>query len=197
VVKASRGASAGQIYARLQLRGGLSASWFAILSARGSSRALHRFCEDLSVLLGFTCRLINCKNSPIESLIERVQNPSVDAVMLAGLEEWQSAEWAALDLNRSRFERGGPLIFWLSERAVTQMFQHAPNVRSYLASSVFRLDADKAELDEAERLKRLGELYERFDLTDDEVVRRAEEGMLSVSPSFVEWLILLGRGDLV
>ena len=194
----SRGASAADIFAKLQLRGESSASWFVIISGgRASSASLREFSSDLGVLAGSPVRVMDCKETPFAAIVASLQNPNNDTVALAGLDKWLAADWEALDLNRSGLERRGPLIFWMSEKAADRMFEHAPNIRSYLASSLFHPGSDGSEITEPERLSRLQELSERFGMSNDEVVRKAEERTLPPSPSFVEWLILLKRGDLV
>ena len=50
---------------------------------------------------------------------------------------------------------------------------------------------------EEERQERLKELSEHFGLTAEEVVQKAEARELPHEPEFVEWLVLLDRGDLV
>ena len=56
---------------------------------------------------------------------------------------------------------------------------------------------DSGLMTEAERQERLKELSKHFGLTGEEVVRKAEAGELPHEPEFVEWLVLLNRGDLV
>lgn len=49
---------------------------------------------------------------------------------------------------------------------------------------------------EEEIAERLRQLREHYGLTDEDVLSQATQGTLSPEPEFVEWLILLGRGDL-
>ncbi len=168
-----------------------------IAGRRASSASLREFSNDLGALAGSPVRVVDCENMSFAAIVESSQNPNGDAVILTGLDKWSAADWEVLDLNRSGLERKGPLIFWVSERAVDQMFEYAPNIRSYLASSLFHPGSDGSEIAEPERLLRLQELSERFAMSNDEVVRKAQEGTLPPGPSFVEWLILLKRGDLV
>lgn len=48
-----------------------------------------------------------------------------------------------------------------------------------------------------ERAARIGELEARYGLSSADVIKAAESGTLPPGPHFVEWLILLDRGDLV
>lgn len=193
-----RASSAAEIFARLRLRGDSSAPWLAVLSlSKTYSSGLKEFCDELEMLAAMHVRIVDCENTPITSIVESSHNPDSDILVLTGLEKWLPANWETLDLNRSGLERRGPLLFWLSPKAVTHMFQHAPNVRSYLGSSLFLLDFDSSAMSETERSARLKDLAERFGMSDEEVIRRAEEKNLPSNPSFAEWLILLDRGDLL
>jgi hypothetical protein len=48
-----------------------------------------------------------------------------------------------------------------------------------------------------ERQERLADLESHFQISGSEVIAQAEAGTLPPEPHFVEWLVLLGRGDLV
>jgi len=194
----SRGASAADIYTRILLRGERSSPWF-ILIANGGARSprLKEFCKEFRILAGIPVRVMDCEDKLIDAIVEFLHKPGDDTAILAGMGKWNAEDWKMLDINRSRLERNGPLILWLSETAASEMFNYAPNVRSYLAASLFHLSSDDSEMSDAERETRLRELGERFDLSKDEVIRMAEQGNLPAIPSFAEWLILLKRGDLL
>ena len=49
----------------------------------------------------------------------------------------------------------------------------------------------------AERQQRISSLELHFHISSAEVIARAEAGNLPIEPHFVEWLVLLDRGDLV
>lgn len=161
------------------------------------SRILKQFREDLETLAKAPSRILDCTATPIDNLVEFLHNPSDSVAILTGLNKWSPEQWETLDLNRSRLEREGPLIFWLAESAVDKMFENAPNIRSYLAASIFNLDLDESEMTDEERVQRLTELHERFQMSDDEVVQLAQNNTLPPGPSFAEWLVLLKRGDLL
>lgn len=73
----------------------------------------------------------------------------------------------------------------------------SPHLASWLTSSVSFLDPNFEGLSEAERAERLSGLRTEMGLTDTEVVERAATGSLARDPLFAEWLVLLGRGDLL
>jgi len=102
-----------------------------------------------------------------------------------------------MDMNRSRLERDGPLIFWISPEQFSQISRYAPNIRSYVGGSIFRVTPDADSIDNAQRLQRLSELSSHYGWTNDELISRAANGTLPAEPEFVEWLVLLDRGDLI
>ncbi len=61
----------------------------------------------------------------------------------------------------------------------------------------FPLSPSGEALNEAERVARVQELEKHYHLSSDSVIESAKVGTLPPSPHFVEWLVLLGRGDLV
>ena len=73
----------------------------------------------------------------------------------------------------------------------------APNLASWIGGSVWSIDLASDALDEEERRSRLATLREWSGLSDSEVVQMAQEGNLPAEPEYVEWLVLLGREDLV
>jgi hypothetical protein len=105
-------------------------------------------------------------------------------------------EWAHMDVNRSRFQRDGATVLVLEEDAAEQLENTAPNLASWIGGSIWRLVGARA-LSAAETEQRLVVLRQRAGLSDDEVVRRSESGRLPNDPEFAEWLVLLGRGDLL
>lgn len=53
-----------------------------------------------------------------------------------------------------------------------------------------------AGLNPEERRQRLEALATHYGMSDEEVIERAESDRLPTDPQLVEWLVLLGRGDL-
>src|ERR1700722_1778534 len=194
----SRSSSSADIFARLQLRGYSSRSWFVIVPTTGAAfHALDKFREDL-LLLGLPqVRVLDCRDLTVANITEALHNPTSDLVVLTEMERWSVENWEAMDLNRSALERSGTLIFWMSDRAVSLMFEHAPNIRSYLALEIFHLSGNDDLLADDERALRLQELSDRFQITSEEVLRRAKRGTLPPSRSFAEWVVLLKKGDLL
>jgi hypothetical protein len=109
-----------------------------------------------------------------------------------------AAAWGALDRARSRLEHGGTerLVFVMSEAARVRAATHAPNVWSFLASAVYALGDDEP-MSVDEREARLVALREAYGLTDEQVVEKFQHGTAPASPDVAEWLVLIGRGDLL
>jgi hypothetical protein len=98
---------------------------------------------------------------------------------------------------RSALERKGPVILWLASEDIANLANFAPNIRSLIGGSIFVVGPDGGIMTETERQQRLKELSEHFGFSGDEAVRKAEARELPHEPEFVEWLVLLGRGDLL
>ncbi len=77
------------------------------------------------------------------------------------------------------------------------MCQYAPNIRGFIGGSIFALGPDEGVMSEGERQRRLRELADHYRLRNEQVLQMAEAGTLPPQPEFVEWLVLLGRGDLL
>jgi hypothetical protein len=151
---------------------------------------------ELSAILGRPVRVLPLPQ-PVEELSESLHQPSDDVVVLLGSSTIEPGEWSRMDMNRSRLEREGPVILWLSPEQVSQMSQYAPNIKSYVGGSVFRLTRDESTIDEAERQRRLEELSGHYGWTNQELISRASARALPPEPEIAEWLVLLGRGDLI
>jgi len=162
-----------------------------------SEKALNNLRTDLSSLLQKPTRVFNLQDHPFEQLGESLHQPGDDVVILAATVDPGSALWSSLDLIRSALERKGPIIFWLSADCVPSLSEHAPNIRSFIGGGIFAAGPDGGMMTEEDRQSRLQQLAEHYQLTNDEIVSRALSGTLPSEPHFIEWLVLLGRGDLV
>jgi hypothetical protein len=70
-------------------------------------------------------------------------------------------------------------------------------VSSWIGSRVYDLELGLEILTEAESQQRLEALEQFTGKTDEEVICLAETGQLPTDPEYGEWLVLLGRGDLL
>jgi len=190
--------SSVELSRRLEIRGGNSSSWVAVLHPIADAQTvLDGLRDDLSSLLQKNTRILDLDTSSFEQLRKELHQPADDIVILTAVDELPPEKWSALDLMRSALERRGPLILWLSPGAFTTLSEFAPNIRSFIGPSIFAASPEGGIMTEEERKNRLGELALHYELTDAEIVHRAESGELPPEPEFVEWLVLLGRGDLI
>jgi hypothetical protein len=185
-----------EIARRLEIEG--PNSWLAILGSSGHATAA---CDALSIelesFLQTPVRVVPLKGTSFERLREQMHQPEDDAVILLAGPDLEPGEWSSLDAMRSALERTGPVVLWVAPDAVARLTEHAPNIRSFIGSSIFVAGPEPGIMTDSERESRLEELRRHYQLSDQEIVRRAEARELPAEPHFVEWLVLLGRGDLV
>jgi hypothetical protein len=187
-----------ELLERIELRGEGAHSWIAIV-ADPAPDAVDVFATELQ---SQSDEKTNVRIVPIEGLLpsdirDKVQSPNNDAVILLGFEGRSKEFWAGLDINRSALERPGALFFWVSPTALSDLCLHAPNIKSYIGTTIFPFTGTKGALTAEARNERLKALAEKFKMTDAEIMKRAEEQKIEREPEFVEWLLLLGRADLV
>ncbi len=180
------------------MRGDDSFSWIAILIPAGDAgNALEGLQNDLASLLSRGTRVLSLTDSTFQQLRAEVHQPSDDVVILTAADDLTPDKWSSVDLMRSALERKGPMILWISPDAFAGLSQFAPNVRSFVGASVFVAGPDGSLMTEEERQNRLRDLAQNYGQTDEDIIRKAQSNELPPEPHFVEWLVLLGRGDLV
>jgi len=167
------------------------------MPAQDSQNALSNLQADLSSLLQRPTRIFDLQNEPLDTLARVLHEPEDDIGILVAHADIGLERWSSLDLMRSALERKGPIILWLSSDCIPGIVEHAPNIRSFIGGSLFCAGPEGGLMTEEDREKRLRELREFYDLTNDQVIERARSKALPSEPHFVEWLVLLGRGDLV
>lgn len=119
------------------------------------------------------------------------------AIVISGVEHFDDAEWRHLDLLRSRLVRRSPVALVVSESSLDKLSRAAPNLASWIGGAVWFADAASDGLSDDERRARLTSLREWSGLSDAELIRRAHDRTLPTDPEYVEWLVLLGREDLI
>jgi hypothetical protein len=185
-----------EIARRLEIRG--DTGWLVVLSpAADPTAALEQLQTELQSILQKPARVIPLEPSTFEELRESLHQPGGDTVILSGGTGLTPEKWRSLDIVRSALERSGPVILWLAPNDIANLANLAPNIRSLIGGSIFVVGPDGGMMTEKERRERLKELSEHFGFSDDEAVRKAEARELPHEPEFVEWLVLLGRGDLL
>jgi len=109
----------------------------------------------------------------------------------------------SLDYRRGRLLERARGVIVTSAAGVQMLAAQAPNLWSWVSARIWNMDPTAGRLDvdsHAGRLDpeaRLVSLREGTGFTDAEVLERAAAGTLASDPVFAEWLVLLGRGDLL
>jgi hypothetical protein len=183
---------------RLDIRGPDSRAWIVLLFPPDVSElSLRRLLVDLSSVLQRDARVIELLDDSPEMVRDQLQSPEDDIVVLEAKAPLNDSSWSGLDLMRSSFERKGPVVFWLPIDATDGLSEHAPNLRSFIGGAIYLIGPEGGLMTDSERESRLQELRAHYKLADGEVIGKAESHNLPSDPHFVEWLALLGRGDLV
>ena len=151
----------------------------------------------ISAVLDQPVRVVRSSGLSFEKLRGDLHEPAGDPVLITDLDEADAERWRALDVNRSAWLREGAVVLWLSAAAVTKLCSYAPNIKSIVGGSIFNLRSDGGAMSAAERDQQITDLEAHFKMSSAEVIKQAESGALPTEPHFVEWLVLLGRGDLV
>ena len=183
---------------RIDLRGAGPEGWFVFLkSDQGQSGFLEDLKAEASTWWNREIRVIDVSRKSVSELCHLLHQPSHDGLLIQGLENWSDEQFQSLDIRRSSLSRQGFVVLWLTIDGVRRLFENAPNIRSWVGGSQFRAAPDPGWMSEEERRARLAALSDHYKLSDSDVIRMAETGTLPSDPEFAEWLVLLGRGELV
>jgi hypothetical protein len=193
-VQSVPGASAGDLVLRSStLRG--TAAYMAYLAAPGQiDAALEDLAEELAAL-DAGVQIATLRPRAGEQLIADLAGTAAELV-LVDARSFAALDWALLDRRRSSLAHRGVLIFVTTHHSFDELMRSAPNLASWLGGEVFAYARDGARV-EAVRVRRLEALRAWASRLDADVVRAAEEGTLARDPEYAEWLVLLGRGDLL
>jgi hypothetical protein len=158
-------------------------------------QALTELEESIPIFIDEAVKVITI-TPDVELLIHEVQS-SEAYILLWQFDIWQQEQWQQFDYARSRFshEKGGILL--LTPHSAAQFQTYSPNFASWIGSRVYELQLGLEILTEVESQQRLEALQKFTGKTNVEVIRLAETGQLPTNPEYGEWLVLLGRGDLL
>jgi hypothetical protein len=126
-------------------------------------------------------------------LLDQLADPNT--VLVAGIRGWSAPEWQQLDLHRARLS-GRALVMVMSETSASLMVTEAPHLYSFVAEPV-REGPDEALLNDEERHARIATLEASKGFSSSELIARAGGGESLTDPEYGEWLLLLGREDLL
>lgn len=168
-----------------------------LIARRSDTTVVEELQRELDVQIGEPLALIDAASLPPLTLIERVRSAESRVALISGLESWQDDAFVSLDVNRSQLETGKFLIFKLDSATTARFLDRASNLRSSIGASIFVAALDPSGMSPEEVVNRLRQLSDRYGMAGEGVIERAQGGNLPSDPDFAEWLVLLGRGDLV
>lgn len=116
--------------------------------------------------------------------------------LLVEAEAFQEEDWRLLDRRRSDLARDGVTVFLIDASSLEALMRGAPNLASWMGGNAFAREAEEAS-DDGWRSQRLDALRAWSGLTDEAMLAEAAAGTLPRDPEYAEWLVLLGRGDLL
>ncbi len=186
-----------EIARRLELRGTPSFAWIVVISTEIAGNQIEEFTKEVGLVLDAPTRVFNVSPFNFDNFRSAVHSPNNDILVLIGLEHLGKEQWGVLDVNRSALERPGALILWLPITSIGDLNANAPNIRSFIGGSIFALSEEGSFMTEEERANRIEELSASYNLSSEAIVEMARRRTLPAEPDFAEWLVLLGRGDLL
>lgn len=152
--------------------------------------------EELTTAL---LELETIESSSAGQLLEVAAARDPTVTLLIDVSAYHADEWRLLDRWRSSLQRKGVTIMVTTAASFDALMRHAPNLMSWLGGEVFAFPG-KAVLERQHaslREDRLAALRAWSRLTDAEVLKQASVQTLPRDPEYAEWLVLLGRGDLL
>jgi len=181
----------------MELRGATEHSWAVVLSGSPTQDVQSTgLTAELEALTSIPVRTIFEQTLSIGDLRNSLHSPSNDiAIVVVG--DWTEEEWRAIDINRSALERTGTILLWMTTDQLGTLTTAAPNIRSFIGVSMFLLGPDGSAMTETDRSLRISELEDHYGLTSEQMLEAAQAGQISSEPQALEWLILVGRGDLI
>jgi hypothetical protein len=171
-------------------------AWICLLAPEGEVE------EAASLLAGALSRTGRGKAQQIEApgepqALVALIHGARGVVVVHGLDGYTASDWSHLDGLRSALARTEAVVLVLAPRAADALHRHAQNIASWIYSRCWRWDRTAELLSEEQKRARLDVLGGRFGMTDTEVIAAAEAETLPADPEFAEWLVLLGRGDIL
>lgn len=186
----------GEVALRIAARPGRG-GWCVLLVPNGRSEVTaDALMEELSAL---RVGMLATVRRPVDAseLARRSQEANNAVLLVSGLEGFSEDEWRHMDLLRSQFQREAGVVLIMEATAAERLQREAPNLMSWIGSSVWALALDAESLSREEREVRLQALRQWAELTDQQVLDLAARGRLPADPAYAEWLVLLDRGDLL
>jgi hypothetical protein len=133
----------------------------------------------------------------VEEIIHQLHYSINSHILIHDFSGWAILKWKQFDYLRNSFAPNKGGIFLLTAQEVGLFQLHAPNFASWIGSRVYHIQFNSEVLTGNECEERLQTLREQTGKSDSQIIQLAEDDKLSLDPEYGEWLILLGRGDLI
>jgi hypothetical protein len=164
-----------------------------LVSASELSTALAELEEELATM---EVNAVVSSARSAEELIE--ESRTLVGTVLVDACGFETEDWSLLDRRRSTLQPG-TFIFVTTPQSFDTFMRAAPHLSSFFGANVFtQPDSEHQRRERADaRAARLASLRAWSGMNDDEVIARATAKTLARDPEYAEWLVLLGRGDLL
>lgn len=176
-------------------------AWIVVVFAPAElARGQRRIQAELELLLPEeqegkgSVHVVEAPPSSAELLANLGRYSEDDVVLLNGIENFSPDELERLDLLRNRALHGPRVLIATTQDGAARLSANSPNFWSWIGARCMAYDASEGIMNKAARLQ---SLREHFKLSDADVLELAQNNALPDDAAFAEWLILLGRGDLV
>jgi hypothetical protein len=182
----------GEVAARIATAPG---GWSLVVSPLGKeTQEASAFLAQLGIHLDGPMKQMSIRTP--NDVISASQAATDSVLVLDGFAAFQEADWRKLDAFRSRLHRAAPAVMVMSAPQLQLLVANAPNFWSWIGASFWSL-TDDSVLTPEQREARLTTLRQRHELSDEEILIRVQQGTLPPDPDFAEWVVLLGKGDLL
>jgi hypothetical protein len=168
-----------------------------VLETGVASDKIEDFKEEIEIISSRSVSIFMA-NEGVEALLKELDDSISDYYLIWNFDSWDVDQWQMFDMLRSHLDRGtfgGVLI--LSKQAVELMFDYAPNFTSWAGGRVYALQESSSYLTEEEIEGRLTGFRIEYNYSDEQLIDLASKKDLSLNPDLGEWLVLLGREDLI
>jgi hypothetical protein len=159
------------------------------------SDVIEELSETLSIFAECNIKVISAQNG-VFNLVKEIIHSSEELVLIGNFENWNCEDWHQFDAARSQLFKPHGGILVLSNNSTKLISNCAPNFCSWVGSRFYILK-DSEFLTSQEREARLSALRDWSGHSDAEIITFAEAHQLPPTPEYGEWLVLLGRGDLI
>ncbi len=166
-----------------------TSSWFIV--GVGGEDEVSLLSEELAALTG--------SQVPVRQVSDRetlVIAARETAAVLSVYHAKAMIESLDLDGVRSSLRRPHAAVLAVPADQLSRVPTVAPHFMSWAGNRLFMV-ADDRFLDTAAREERLTALRGHYQVSDDEFLARVKQGSMGSEPEHAEWLVLLGRPDLL